>query len=155
MSWKRDFYKVSDRRCIISSETRNASCNSRSFSIDFLRLREKEKKHKLILELLCIFVLIGSFYKFENERYICLYNGCCRFGFYLLYQRQKELPVYGCRRGGNGCYRRVVRRLRFGLLYNCGRRSYGLYRLRVVLPLFEGWRIGRITLVRPFLFVGR
>lgn len=50
MSWKRDFYKVSDRRCIISSETRNASCNSRSFSIDFLRLREKEKKHKLILE---------------------------------------------------------------------------------------------------------
>ena len=49
----------------------------------------------------------------------------------------------------------VVRRLRFGLLYNCGRRSYGLYRLRVVLPLFEGWRIGRITLVRPFLFVGR
>ena len=149
MSWKRDFYKVSDRRCIISSETRNASCNSRSFSIEFSPIERKEKKTQIDI------VLIGSFYKFENERYICLYNGCCRFGFYILYQRQKELPVYGCRRGGNGCYRRVVRRLRFGLLYNCGRRSYDLYRLRVVLPLFGGWRIGRITLVRPFLFVGR
>lgn len=55
MSWKRDFYKVFDRRCIISSETRNASCNSRSFFYRFSPIERKEKKTQIDFRIIVYF----------------------------------------------------------------------------------------------------